>query len=175
VQLYRYAGGNYKVISIHHNNQFLCVSQSVLTSSPSKTHDQIFVVVKTVVVLFVKGRSSLSRGWVSLVTGHSPCLCQVIYMYIHFDCLLTFITFSKFFMYRMSMYVFPSPSLHIHYLVVGIVSKLRAGRQGFRFPAGAGNFSFHHRVQTGSGAHPASYSMGMWDFFPGGKAVGVWR
>jgi hypothetical protein len=29
-----------------------------------------------------------------------------------------------------------------------------------RFPAGAGNFSFHHRVQNGSGAHPASYPMG---------------
>jgi hypothetical protein len=27
-------------------------------------------------------------------------------------------------------------------------------------PAGAGNFSLHHRVQTGSGAHLASYLMG---------------
>jgi hypothetical protein len=26
-----------------------------------------------------------------------------------------------------------------------------------RFPAGAGNFSLHHRVQNGSGAYPASY------------------
>jgi hypothetical protein len=26
-----------------------------------------------------------------------------------------------------------------------------------RFPEGAGNFSLHHRVQNGSGAHPASY------------------
>jgi hypothetical protein len=26
----------------------------------------------------------------------------------------------------------------------------------FRFPAGAGNLSLHHRVQNGSGAHPAS-------------------
>jgi hypothetical protein len=26
-----------------------------------------------------------------------------------------------------------------------------------RFPTGAGNFSLHHRVQNGSGAHPASY------------------
>jgi hypothetical protein len=26
-----------------------------------------------------------------------------------------------------------------------------------RFPAGAGNFSLHHRVQNGSGVHPASY------------------
>jgi hypothetical protein len=29
-----------------------------------------------------------------------------------------------------------------------------------RFPAGAGNVSLHHRVQSGSGAHPASYPMG---------------
>jgi hypothetical protein len=28
-----------------------------------------------------------------------------------------------------------------------------------RFPEGAGNFSLHHCVQTGSGAHPASYPM----------------
>jgi len=26
---------------------------------------------------------------------------------------------------------------------------------GVRFPAGAGNFPLHHRVQTGSGAHAA--------------------
>jgi hypothetical protein len=32
-----------------------------------------------------------------------------------------------------------------------------------RFPAGAGNFSPHHRVQNGSGAHPASYPMGTGD------------
>jgi hypothetical protein len=29
-----------------------------------------------------------------------------------------------------------------------------------RFPAGAGDFSLHHRVQNGSGAHPASCPMG---------------
>jgi 6-phosphogluconolactonase (cycloisomerase 2 family) len=29
-----------------------------------------------------------------------------------------------------------------------------------RFQAGAGNFSLHHRVKNGSGAHPASYPMG---------------
>jgi hypothetical protein len=32
--------------------------------------------------------------------------------------------------------------------------------RGFRFPAGAGNFSLLHCLQTGSGAHPASYPMG---------------
>jgi hypothetical protein len=29
-----------------------------------------------------------------------------------------------------------------------------------RFSAGAANFSLHHRVQNGSGAHPASYPVG---------------
>jgi hypothetical protein len=42
---------------------------------------------------------------------------------------------------------------------------------GVRFLAGAGNFSLHHRVQTGSGAHPASYPMGTEFSFPGGKVV----
>jgi hypothetical protein len=42
-----------------------------------------------------------------------------------------------------------------------------------RFPAGAGNFSLHHRVQNGSGAHPASYPMGTRGSFPGGKADGA--
>jgi hypothetical protein len=39
-----------------------------------------------------------------------------------------------------------------------------------RFPAGAGNFSLHHRVQNGTGAHPASYPMGTRGSFPGGKS-----
>jgi hypothetical protein len=41
-----------------------------------------------------------------------------------------------------------------------------------RFPAAAGNFSFHHSVQNGSGAHPASYPMGTGGSFLGGKAAG---
>jgi hypothetical protein len=43
-----------------------------------------------------------------------------------------------------------------------------------RFPTGAGNFSLHHRVQNGSGAHPAIYSMGTRGSYPGGKAAGAW-
>jgi hypothetical protein len=42
------------------------------------------------------------------------------------------------------------------------------------FPAGAGNFSIHHLVQTGSGAHPPSYPLGTTVSFPGGKAAGEW-
>jgi hypothetical protein len=41
-----------------------------------------------------------------------------------------------------------------------------------RFLARDGNFSLHHRVQTGSGAHPASYPMGNRSSFPGDKWLG---
>jgi hypothetical protein len=41
---------------------------------------------------------------------------------------------------------------------------------GVRSPAGAEDFSSSPCVQTGSGAHPASYSMGTGGPFPGGKA-----
>jgi len=44
---------------------------------------------------------------------------------------------------------------------------------GVRFPAGAGNFSLRHHVQTGSGAHPASYPMGTGGCFPGRLATVV--
>jgi hypothetical protein len=43
-----------------------------------------------------------------------------------------------------------------------------------RFPVRAGNFSLHHRVQTGSGALPVSYTMGTRGSFPGDKAAGAW-
>jgi hypothetical protein len=47
-------------------------------------------------------------------------------------------------------------------------------RSRVRFPAGAGNFSLHHRDKNGSGAHPTSYPVGTRDAFPGGKAAGAW-
>jgi hypothetical protein len=43
-----------------------------------------------------------------------------------------------------------------------------------RFLAGAGNFSLHHRVHNGSGAHPASYPMGTRGSFSRGKAAEAW-
>jgi hypothetical protein len=43
---------------------------------------------------------------------------------------------------------------------------------GVLFQAGARNFSLRHRVQTGSWAHPASYTMITGGYFPGGKAAG---
>jgi hypothetical protein len=41
-----------------------------------------------------------------------------------------------------------------------------------RFPAEAGNFSLHHRVQNGSGAHPASSPISIMGSFPGVKQPG---
>jgi hypothetical protein len=45
---------------------------------------------------------------------------------------------------------------------------------GVLFPAGAGNFSLLHCVQSGPAAHPVSYPMGTRGSFPGGKAAGAW-
>jgi hypothetical protein len=42
---------------------------------------------------------------------------------------------------------------------------------GVRFPAGAKDFSCSLCVQTGSGAHPASCTMGTVGPFPGGKSA----
>jgi hypothetical protein len=59
---------------------------------------------------------------------------------------------------------------------VSIVLGYELDDQGSRvwLPIGAGNFSLHHHVQNGSGAHPASYPMGTRGSFFGGKAAGAW-
>jgi hypothetical protein len=51
-------------------------------------------------------------------------------------------------------------------IALGYGLEVRGSR--VRFPAGAGNFSLHHRVQNGSGAHPVLGTRGS---FPGGKAA----
>jgi hypothetical protein len=53
-------------------------------------------------------------------------------------------------------------------IAIGYAMNDRGSR--VRFPAEAGNFS-HHRVQNGSGIHPASYPIGTRYSFPGGKAA----
>jgi len=53
-------------------------------------------------------------------------------------------------------------------------TELRAGWSGTRVPAWPGNFSLHHRVQTGSGTHPASCLMSTRGSFSGSKAAGAW-
>jgi hypothetical protein len=69
--------------------------------------------------------------------------------------------------------------MHMHFMYikshdssVGIALGYRLDDQGSRIqvPAGAGNSSLHHRIQNGSGAHPASYSMSTRGSFPGGEA-----
>jgi hypothetical protein len=58
---------------------------------------------------------------------------------------------------------------------VGIALGYRLDGRGsrVRFPAGAGNFSLHHRLQNGSRAHTASYPTGTRGSFPGSKAAGA--
>jgi hypothetical protein len=65
--------------------------------------------------------------------------------------------------------------LYVTTLSVGTALDYRLDNRGsrVRFQAGAGNFSLHHPVHTGSGATPASYPMGTRDSFLGGKAAGA--
>jgi hypothetical protein len=57
---------------------------------------------------------------------------------------------------------------------VGIALGYRLDDRGSRvpFPEGAENFSLYHRVQNGSGAHPASYPVGIRGSFLGVKRPG---
>jgi hypothetical protein len=50
-------------------------------------------------------------------------------------------------------------------LSYGLDDRRLESRQGF------GIFSLHHRIQTGSGVHPASYPMGTKGYFSGSKAT----
>jgi hypothetical protein len=70
-------------------------------------------------------------------------------------------------------FTFPFKSNHI--CIVGITNGygLYDRMIGVRFPAGDGNFSLRHHVQTVSGSHPASYQMVTRGSFPGGKPAGV--
>jgi hypothetical protein len=55
---------------------------------------------------------------------------------------------------------------------VSIVTRLRDGQPRVQSPAGAKRiFSLRHRVQTGSGAHAASYPVGTEDSYPEGKTA----
>jgi hypothetical protein len=56
-------------------------------------------------------------------------------------------------------------------IALGYVLDDRGSR--VRFSEGTGNFSLHHRVQNGSGAHLASYPMGTRGSFLGSKAAGA--
>jgi hypothetical protein len=69
-------------------------------------------------------------------------------------------------------FTFAFTSLFITYIYIYIYGLDDRGSR-VRLPAGAGNFSLHHRVQNGSGVHPASYPMGTRGSFPGGKAAGA--
>jgi len=52
---------------------------------------------------------------------------------------------------------------------ISILTELRAGRPGFYSEHGQEFIFLHHRVQTSTGVHPASYPMGTVGSFPEGK------
>jgi hypothetical protein len=82
--------------------------------------------------------------------------------FYHSSFLSLFLTFSAPFLITL---------LLIFFLSAGLGLDNRGSR--VRFPAEAGNFSLHHRVQDGSGAHPPSYPMGSRGSFPAGKVAGA--
>ena len=57
--------------------------------------------------------------------------------------------------------------------VVGIMTVLLAERSGARIPVGERDFSVLRNVQTGSGTHPASCSVGTEVHFQGQSGRGV--
>jgi hypothetical protein len=57
-------------------------------------------------------------------------------------------------------------------IVASIVARLWAKQSGIGTPAGTRNSSLLINVQIGSGAHPASYSMGTRGSFPRSKVTG---
>ena len=68
------------------------------------------------------------------------------------------------------MSVYYTPYLKGRDSSVGIATRYGLDGPGDRIPVGA---RFSAPVQTGPGAHPASYTMGT-GTFPGVKAAGVW-
>jgi hypothetical protein len=69
--------------------------------------------------------------------------------------------------YDMNMQLAFSFLFYFCFLIIFLDSDgLRAGRTGFDFRHCKG-FSLLHSVQMGSGAHPASYTMGTGDSFSG--------
>jgi hypothetical protein len=77
-------------------------------------------------------------------------------------------------LWRILIFSCLSPTLLSFRIGAGIAhwysAGLRAGWSGVRVPAGAGNFSLHHRVQTGSWDHADSYPIGIRGSFPGLEA-----
>jgi hypothetical protein len=88
------------------------------------------------------------------------------------NCSLKLISFSYSLPYE-NMTVYPKVKSRDSSVGTALGYGLDDRFSGVRFPEGTGNFSLHHRVQNGSGAHPASYLMGTRGSFPGGKAAGA--
>jgi len=66
-----------------------------------------------------------------------------------------------------------SLSVNVNVKVKAKATGWTIGVLGFDSWRGAENFSLHHRIQNGTGAHTASYPMGNRGSYPGGKAARV--
>jgi hypothetical protein len=100
---------------------------------------------------------SFSASWLSFVVGRSLVRISARRPTILTESFRTFTQFPR------------------QFWAVGIALGYGLDDRGsrVRFPAGAGNCSLHHRVQKGTGGHPASYSMGTGDSFLGIKRPGA--
>jgi hypothetical protein len=100
-----------------------------------------------------------------------PLLCSC---YISFSLCLAFFRFLALPLCRFLLIVLPTSHFRSPDGSVGVALDYGLDDRGsrFRFPAGTGNLSLHHRIQNGSGAHPASYPVGTGGSFPGVKRPG---
>jgi hypothetical protein len=119
---------------------------------------------------FCQGRSFTRQKFASVVLNLQKLPIRRLHTFflrwyhsLHFNCFNLSVVFQKLTM------VYPKSSDSSVGIALGYGLDDRGSR--VRFPAGAGNFSVHQRVQNGSRAHPASYPMGTRGCFPGGKAA----
>jgi hypothetical protein len=94
---------------------------------------------------------------------HKDQQSYVLKLYYNYVCFVSYIFF-----------IYENISCFSRDSEVGIVTGYGLDDRGVAVRVLLGPRIFFHVVQTGSGAHPASYPMGTWGSFPGGKAAGTW-
>jgi hypothetical protein len=109
------------------------------------------------------GQVALTLIWM-FVTELYLCFRNVCYVH----------TIKYIFRWTEFLYISNCPDLELLEAYVRELINIGMDDRGsrFQFPAGAGNFSLHYRVQNGSGAHLTSYPMGTRGTFLGVKRPG---
>lgn len=67
----------------------------------------------------------------------------------------------------------PPPLYGTQASVAGTVTRLQGRGYGVQIPVGARDSFLYQNIQTSSRVHPASYLMGVWGYFAGGKVAGA--